>query len=598
MCGIAGLFAYGADAGPIEEQALLAIRDHMRTRGPDGAGTWVAEDRRIGLAHRRLAIIDLSDAAAQPMASGDGASVVTFNGEIYNYRELRRDLEQSGVRFRTHSDTEVILSLYEREGAAMLPRLRGMFAFAIWDARRRGLLLARDPLGIKPLYFSDDGARLAIASQVTALAAAGIDVSPDPAACVSFFLLGYVLEPFTIRRRIRSLPAGHSLWIDQSGAREPQPFYALNTILRSAEERGGITAENAEPGSIGDAIAESVDAHLVADVPVAVFLSAGLDSTSIASLAARRGGGLRTVTLGFSEYQGSAQDEVPLAEEVARRLGCEHTTVRVSRKDFIAAREQLLAAMDQPTTDGVNSYFVSQAAAQCGVKVALSGVGGDELFAGYPGFRQIPQLVHWLRPFAAVPWIGRGLRVVSSSMIARRTSPKYAGLLEYGTKLEHAYLLRRALFMPWELPRLLDPDLAREGWARLQPLLRFDQSTCGLSGDRVRLTALEIDFYMRNQLLRDADWGGMAHSLEIRTPLVDAELLYRLAPRLAGARPPTKLDMARATPLARMDDVLARPKTGFTVPIRDWLMASATQKNPERGLRGWAKEVFSHHVPA
>jgi asparagine synthase (glutamine-hydrolysing) len=598
MCGIAGLFAYGADAGPIEERALLAIRDHMRTRGPDGAGSWVAEDRRIGLAHRRLAIIDLSDAAAQPMASGDGASVVTFNGEIYNYRELRRDLEQSGVRFRTHSDTEVILSLYEREGAAMLPRLRGMFAFAIWDARRRGLLLARDPLGIKPLYFSDDGARLAVASQVTALAAAGIDVSADPAGCVSFFLLGYVLEPFTIRRRIRALPAGHSLWIDQSGAREPQPFYTLNTILRAAEDRHGITAANPESGSIGDAIAESVDAHLVADVPVAVFLSAGLDSTSIASLAARRGGGLRSVTLGFSEYQGSAQDEVPLAEAVARRLGCEHTTVRVGREDFIAARERLLAAMDQPTTDGVNSYFVSQAAAQCGVKVALSGVGGDELFGGYPGFRQIPQLVRWLRPFAAIPWIGRGLRVVSSSVIARRTSPKYAGLLEYGTKLEHAYLLRRALFMPWELPRLLDPDLAREGWARLQPLLRLDQSTCGLSGDRVRLTALEIDFYMRNQLLRDADWGGMAHSLEIRTPLVDAELLRRLAPRLAGARPPTKLDMARATPLARMNDVLARPKTGFTVPIRDWLMVSASQKNAERGLRGWAKEVFSRHVPA
>ena len=174
MCGIAGLFAYGSHAPPIAQQALLAMRDQMLARGPDGAGIWVAQDQRVGLAHRRLAIIDLSDAAAQPMASEGGASVVTFNGEIYNYRELRRELEQSGVRFRTQSDTEVILSLYEREGTAMLPRLRGMFAFAIWDARRRSLLLARDPLGIKPLYYCDDGARIALASQVAALSAGGV----------------------------------------------------------------------------------------------------------------------------------------------------------------------------------------------------------------------------------------------------------------------------------------------------------------------------------------------------------------------------------------------------------------------------------------
>ena len=254
--------------------------------------------------------------------------------------------------------------------------------------------------------------------------------------------------------------------------------------------------------------------------------------------------------------------------------------------------------MDQPTIDGVNSYFVSRAAAQCGVKVALSGVGGDELFGGYPGFRQIPQLVRYLHPFAAAPWLGRGLRAVSAAVIARKMSPKYAGLLEYGTKIEHAYLLRRALYMPWELPRLLDPDTVRQGWAALQPLLRLDDSTHNLMRDRTRLTALEIDFYMRNQLLRDADWAGMAHSLEIRTPLVDAELLRRLAPLLAGAQPPSKLDMARATPLARMDDVLARPKTGFTVPIRDWLMASAAHPSKERGLRGWAKEVFRHQVPS
>jgi asparagine synthase (glutamine-hydrolysing) len=599
MCGIAAIFAHSRRAPPISQQELLAMRDRMAARGPDGAGSWVAADGCVGLAHRRLAIIDLSDAAAQPMVSARATTVLSFNGEIYNYRELRRELEQSGERFRTESDTEVILKLYEREGEDMLPRLRGMFAFALWDVTRRGLLLARDPMGIKPLYYSDDGDTLRLASQVHALLAAGIDGAPDPAGCVSFFLLGYVLEPFTIRQKIRALPAGHSLWIDERGVGTPRPFLSVNDALRTAESDGTLPTSAVGRECIHKAISESVSAHLVADVPVGIFLSAGLDSTSIAALAAAsESGALRTLTLGFAEYRNSVQDEVPLAESVAHRLGVEHTTIWVQRADFLAARDRLFAAMDQPTTDGVNSYFVSQAAAQCGLKVAISGVGGDELFGGYPGFRQIPQLVRLLRPLGGLPWLGRGLRIVSSALIGRKISPKYAGLLEYGSTLEEAYLLRRALYMPWELPDVLDPEIVRHGWAALRPLLRFKEVTDGLDRDRTRLTALELAFYMRNQLLRDADWAGMAHSVEIRTPFVDSKLLRDLAPLLAGGQPPTKGDMARSTPLARMGDVLSRPKTGFTVPIRQWLLESTEEGTADRGLRGWAKRVFRHHVPA
>ena len=232
MCGISGIFAYHAAATAPDEAELLATRDAMRARGPDGSGAWWSADRRCGLGHRRLAILDLSDRASQPMASADGKIVVTFNGEIYNYRVLRAELEAAGVRFRTTSDTEALLHLYARDGAAMVHRLRGMFAFAIWDERRRELFLARDPYGIKPLYTANDGWTFRFASQVKALlAGGGVSRDPEPAGIAGFHLFGSVPEPFTLYRDIRALPAGHTQRIDMAGPREPQPFANLAAIL-------------------------------------------------------------------------------------------------------------------------------------------------------------------------------------------------------------------------------------------------------------------------------------------------------------------------------------------------------------------------------
>lgn len=597
MCGIVGIFAHRLDVPSVNRAAVVDIRDSMAVRGPDGAGEWLSEDGRVGLGHRRLAIIDLTDAAAQPMTSLRGDTLITYNGEIYNYKELRTELEQQGERFRTNSDTEVILNLYERDGVAMLPRLRGMFAFIIWDKRRRGMLLARDPMGIKPLYYVEDRGTLRAASQVKALLAGGVDPAPDPAGCVSFFLWGYVAEPFTIRRHVRALPAGHSLWVDASGVGTPRPFYSVRDALRQGEQAIGERAAPATRQHIGCSIRASVAAHMVADVPVGLFLSAGMDSTSVASLAREcTPAPLRTLTLGFSEYRGTSRDEVPVAEEVARAFRTDHETVWVRGRDFLGNRDHLLQAMDQPTTDGVNTFFVSKAAAQVGLKVALSGLGGDELFGGYPSYSQVPRLTRILKPFRLFPAFGRAVRVVSSRMIGKRISPKYAGVLEYGTSLEDAYLLRRALYMPWELPNILDPDLVRTGWSQLRPLASLRETTVGLQRNRTRMAALEMSWYMRNQLLRDADWAGMAHSVEIRTPLVDIELLRELAPLLAAPTVPSKLEMAQSTPAGRIEAVVGRHKTGFTVPVRQWLAGTAEDGAGDRGLRGWAQFVFRHHV--
>jgi asparagine synthase (glutamine-hydrolysing) len=304
---------------------------------------------------------------------------------------------------------------------------------------------------------------------------------------------------------------------------------------------------------------------------------------------------VRTVTLGFEEYRGTPEDEVPGAERLAERYGADHDTVWVAREDFAAAHDDLFAAMDQPTIDGANTYFVSRAAAQAGLKVALSGLGGDELFGGYPSFDQIPRLVSTVGSVPGAATLGRGLRRVAAPLVRRLTSPKYASVLEYGTSYGGAYLLRRGLYMPWELPEVLDPDLVRAGWERLQPLARLnDTATAAGAGARSKVTALESTWYMRNQLLRDTDWASMAHSLEVRTPLVDWQLLREVGP-LAGRHDLDKHDMARTPERPLPDDLLERPKTGFTVPLRRWLLADRPEYETTRGLRGWAQYVYDQY---
>jgi asparagine synthase (glutamine-hydrolysing) len=594
MCGVVAMFAYGGSAPPVDAGQLLKIRDAMRSRGPDGEGAWLAPDGRAGLAHRRLAIIDLSGAAAQPMISSDGACAITFNGEIYNYRELRGELEKEGCRFRTTSDTEVLLWLYQRHGRDMVHRLRGMFAFALWDEARKGLLLARDPFGIKPLYVSDDGATLRAASQVRALLAGAASAgSPEPAGLVGFLLWGHVPEPYTLHKSIRALPAGSTLWIDAAGRKEAKPYFDLSGEIAGALESSRVVPAKQAHDELRAALLESVRYHLVADVPVGVFLSAGLDSTTLTSLAREVGqGDLRTVTLGFEEFKGTDSDETPLAEEVARQRGTVQSTCRVTREDFEQESRRLVAAMDQPSVDGVNSYFVSLAAARAGLKVALSGLGGDELFGGYSSFVQIPRLVKALRPLAAIPGLGPVFRRVSAAMLRRFTSPKYASLLEYGGSYGGAYLLRRGLFMPWELPRLLDADVVRQGWSELQTLSLLNQTERPVDSPYFKVVALESAWYMRNQLLRDADWASMAHSLEVRVPLVDVAL-FRAVMRLARhGRGPSKLDFARTPAVPLPDSVLHRRKTGFAIPVREWLADKNQIETNERGMRGWALRLL------
>ena len=601
MCGIVGAYSHHLSAPPVNAPALRVMREHMTRRGPDGAGEWYSEDQRVGLFHRRLSIIDLSERGAQPMFSDDGRLVIVFNGEIYNYRELRRELESTGCVFRSDSDTEVLLHLYARDGENMLSHLRGMFAFSLWDAPSRKLFLARDTFGIKPLYYAEQRGTVYFASQVTALLPADIDTRPDSAGMAGFLLWGSVPEPWTFFKGIKALPAGHFMTVEPGRVSAPQPFKTVSGILRAACTKPATCDRQSAVQEITDAIRDSVRAHHIADVPVGVFLSAGLDSSMIALTTASQEDQrheLRTVTLGFREYAGREGDEVPSAEQVATLCHSQQATHWVEQRDFEDDRDALLRAMDQPSIDGVNTWFVSRAARAAGLKVALSGLGGDEIFASYPSFADIPKMVNTFRFVRRPAVFGRALRHISTPIVKRFSSPKYAGLAEYGGTLAGAYLLRRALYMPWELPAIMGKAAAAEGLEALQTMSCLNATVADIPVTRLAVSALEMEWYMRNQLLRDADWAGMAHSLEIRVPFVDVALLERVAPIFARYPDISKAEVARATAPALPESLLNRPKTGFTVPVRQWLMGGDTAPSSARGLRGWAQFCGQHYSDA
>ena len=601
MCGIAGIHAYLDVAPRVDRGGLVRMNERMVARGPDGSGLWVSGDGRTGFGHVRLAIIDLSEGGAQPMHSSDGRFTITFNGEIYNYRELRAELQARGRIFRSGSDTEVLLQLYAEYGAAMVSRLRGMFAFGLWDADKRTLLLARDPLGIKPLYWADDGWTLRFASQAKALLAGGaVSRDPDPAGIVGFHLFGSVPEPFTVWRSIQSLPAGTTLTVDATGPGTPQRYYDVAAALA---ERAGATVNSGDSRArVGEAVRDSVRHHLVADVPVAVFLSAGIDSGAL--LGTMAGLGVRditAVTLGFQEFEGLALDEAPLAGEVAARYGARHIVRTVDRAEFERDLPAMMDAMDLPTIDGINTWFVAKAAREAGIKVALSGLGADECFGGYPSFTDVPRSVHWLRPVSWLPGVGVLARWGLSSAAAAglRLHPKTAGVLEYGGTWAGAYLLRRGVYMPWELEGVLDPSLVQEGLRRLTPLSRIAATiqTGRSLGDFDRVAALETSLYMRNQLLRDADWASMAHGVEIRVPFVDPFFLAALPPGPVLADMGAKDAIAEVPAPPLPDSVRHRRKTGFSTPLGRWLQdAAGTPRQPGIDLsaasRAWALNVW------
>ena len=547
------------------------------------------------------------------MLSADGNVVVTFNGEIYNYKALRQRLEAQGHTFRSNSDTEVLIELYRSRGPDFVSDLRGMFAFALWDQGHEHLLLARDPYGIKPLYYTDADGIVSFASSVKALMGqTRLSRAADPAGVAGFFVFGSVPEPWTIYEAARAVTAGSTLLVDHSGVQEPRRYHSIAKVMVEAEIEAGANAGRAMPAadSLREALLDSVRHHLVADVPVGAFLSAGVDSSALVGLMRDAGhSDIQTITLAYDEFTGKQSNEAPIAEAVARHYGTRHTTRWISAEEFHSDLPKIMIAMDQPSIDGINTWFISKAAHELGLKVAISGIGGDELLGGYSNFWILPRLERALAVPSRIYGLAGFLQkaVGAARALGLDVHPKHAGLLRYGGSLPGAYLLQRGLFLPMELREVLEnPTFLSQGIGNLKPLEILTQALA--EGPRTafgKVAALETSFYLRNQLLRDTDWASMAHSLEVRTPLVDHVLLRRAAPVMLRPAPPNGKVLLAAAPRKPVPDaVVNRKKTGFGIPTEAWLekMHSRDAKDQSRDKvfsRHWARLVadWHHAVP-
>ncbi|MCX6853659.1 MAG: asparagine synthase (glutamine-hydrolyzing) [Verrucomicrobia bacterium] len=568
MCSISGVLSSSGWSDRLDS-ALTSMRKVLHHRGPDDSGQWIDPSAGVGLAHTRLSILDLSPAGHQPMATPDGRYQIVFNGEIYNFRELRSDLEQAGALFKSHSDTEVLLHLYACHGAAMVRLLRGMFAFCIWDNAEHCAFLARDPFGIKPLYYADINGQFLFASELQALRHCGlVPNTVNTEAVMQFLEMGSVPEPMTLLQSVSMLEAGHMLtW--HGGEFTTESYWSLD-----------FSAVDREPNAAGlarAALLDSLHAHFVSDVPVGVFLSGGIDSTALVALARELGmQQLATFSIGVDS---ATLDESSVARRTAEHFGTSHHELRLTSKVGESAFEAFLKHMDQPSIDGFNSFTVSSFAQSQGMKVVLSGLGGDELFGGYPSFQQVPKLSRFSRSLHRLPGLSASLGAVAERWAPQSRFRRLGGYLRQPPSLLGAWRTYRGVFSRAEAQQIANRLLGVTSGNKVGSAL--DDVSGNLSAYLEQLpdeadavSVLELQCYMRNQLLRDSDVMSMAHGLELRVPFVDRVLFESLARIPASQRIQAGKKLLLEAIPEIPEWVANQPKRGFTFPFEQWLEAS------------------------
>jgi asparagine synthase (glutamine-hydrolysing) len=588
MCGICGVI--GIQRSELAEEITRRMMGALEHRGPDEDGILVASSAALGM--RRLSIIDLPG-GHQPVFNETGNVAVVFNGEIYNFPQLRKTLEARGHAFRTHSDTEVIVHAYEEWGENCLREFRGMFAIAIWDARSSGasgeaargarIFLARDRMGIKPLYYAvADGAFL-FSSEVRSLLASGWfqpRLSPD--SLEAFLTFGSLVEPCTLVEGVFSIPPGHCLSFSADAPPvkpSPKPYWVYTDAVRHQE---GPAPKNLREAAklLRPLLEETVRDHLIADVPLGVFLSSGLDSTSLVALGSRFQSDLHTFTVIFPEQRFS---ESKISRETAKHFKTRHQEVLLTPDMLVAQIEDAVKSLDQPTMDGLNTYFVSRAARQGGLKVALSGLGSDEIFGGYSTFVSTPRaafvagLGRWIpAPFRRLT-AGAAVRIAAGDAVR-----KAAAAWRSPRDFPHAYYFTRLLFTPSRVRRLLAPYFESDKYSRdhenpWRERMRETARQAAQLDSFTSVSCFELQSYMVNTLLRDTDSASMASSLEVRVPFLDhrlVEFVGRL-PRSAKYTPDVpKSLLVEALSDLLPDEVVGQSKRTFTLPWDVWLRGS------------------------
>ena len=557
MCSISGIFS----VAPVPElrDAVQRMNAAQRHRGPDDEGLSEIEFQggKIFLGSTRLAIIDTSTAGHQPMKDPVTGNWITYNGETYNFKELRSELGNES--WSSNTDTEVVLRAYGKWGVDAFRRMRGMFALAIWDEAKHELLLARDPLGIKPLYYHVANNLFIFASELRALLASGlVPRRLSDAGVDSFLSSGSVASPLTIVDGIKQLPPGHCLRVkaDRSGNLDisETEFTGSNPELTEHSRDEAVDRLRSE-------LEESVRLHLVSDVPLGVFLSGGMDSSALVALISRMNMRPKTFSVVFDEQTFT---EAPFSHAVAERFDTDHTEIRLTEDRLIEILPDAIAAIDQPTMDGINTYVVSSAVKDAGITVALSGLGGDELFAGYPSFRRAMKLTAMSHVSKRVLRVASGFGKVALNGSVQRH--KFWQLANSAGAPEDVYRISRQLFSTESVLQITGRE------ADIHSNNGNHYSTDVINA----ISKLELRGYMTNTLLRDTDAMSMAHSLEVRVPFVDTKVIdyvlslpgeWKLSARNSAPKP--LLAEAVADLLPR--EFLARPKMGFTLPFEKWL---------------------------
>ncbi len=590
MCGICGAWVRAQNVN-LKERVSLMNEAQFR-RGPDDHGIFLDKKNGLSFGHRRLSIIDLSKAGRGPMSYSGGVFEITFNGEIYNFLELKKELSKKGYKFKTETDTEVILGLYKEYGANSFSRLRGMFAFALWDKKTKKLFLVRDRYGIKPLYYFSDKERLVFASTVKAIEKSGlISIDNNPQAMIGFLLFGSVPSPITTLKNIFALPPGHYLEKNTKGEEKLVKYYDPLSFFKNKNEASyeSIVAE------INSRLEEAVKFHLISDAPLGVFLSGGIDSSAVAAFASLgRKEKITTLSVVFEEAEFSEKRYQDLMLE---RIKGNHKEIKITKEQFFKSYDKIFEAMDQPSIDGVNTFFISKAAKEAGLKVVLSGLGADEIFCGYSHFKRA-KLIRNIQKLPSLFKSPLQLFSVQNSRYAKFNHLFNKDILSF-------YLSMRGLFSPKETARILN--------IRLDEVFKFIENYSSIVFSEKDLKSLEffdpvdlfsfleLKFYLQNQLLKDTDFMSMYHSIEVRVPFLD----HQLVEYLSALPPHFKLDKKVNKPLLVNGiknlvppEILNRRKMGFTFPFEKWFseLPNTNYKLPifkkSHWSRFWAHEVF------
>ncbi|WP_299821867.1 asparagine synthase (glutamine-hydrolyzing) [uncultured Pontibacter sp.] len=587
MCGIVGVI--GAD--PEKAKAVLAaMNTAIAHRGPDDSGCFI--ENKIALGQRRLSIIDLSSAGHQPMLSADGNLVLVFNGEIYNYRELKQELQD--YSYSTQTDTEVILAAYERWGKDCVHHFNGMFAFALWDKIKNELLIFRDRLGIKPLYYYQQDSLLLFASEVRALLDSGlVPRKLNKAALSDYLRYQTVHAPDTMVAGVKMLLPGHLLSVKHGESEISRYWSAEENYSREAEHKGYEAVKQ----DVKDLLTQAVERRMIADVPFGAFLSGGIDSSAIVGLMSRVAAQkVKTFAVTFEE---EAYSEAKYAAAIAKKFNTEHTEIKLTPQDFLETIPAALKAMDHPSGDGPNTYIVSKVTREAGITMALSGLGGDELFAGYDVFKRLHKLnrYNWI---AALPLVGR--RNLGRSLVKLKPSVaavklnELLGLSSWG--MSHTYPITRQIFTDSFLQEMVGEQQLQEN--------SVHHMLAGLQQDHLpilsQVSVAEITTYMQNTLLRDTDQMSMAHALEVRVPFLDyklVEYVLGIPDKYKYPASPKKLLTDALGDLLPMD-IINRPKMGFLLPWQQWLKGElytfAENKLERLGERGLLDAAVLKHI--